>query len=35
MQNAQQLARYLLTLALDRGGSDNITIVIARAPQAA
>jgi protein phosphatase len=33
MQNAEQLARDLHKLALDRGGSDNITIVIARAPQ--
>jgi serine/threonine protein phosphatase PrpC len=33
MQNAEQLSRDLLKLALDRGGSDNITIVVARAPQ--
>ncbi len=32
---AEPLARQLLAMALDRGGSDNITIVIARAPQRA
>lgn len=31
MQNSEQLARDLLQLALDRGGSDNITIITARA----
>ena len=30
--SAEQLARDLLQLALDRGGSDNITIVVGRAP---
>jgi PPM family protein phosphatase len=30
--SAEQLGRQLLELALDRGGSDNISIVIARAP---
>jgi len=32
MQGAEQLCRDLLQLALDRGGSDNITIIAARAP---
>jgi serine/threonine protein phosphatase PrpC len=32
MQGAEQLCHDLLQLALDRGGSDNITIVVARAP---
>jgi protein phosphatase len=32
VQNAEQLTRDLLQLALDRGGSDNITIIVARAP---
>jgi serine/threonine protein phosphatase PrpC len=32
MKSAEQLARDLLDLALDRGGSDNITIIVARAP---
>lgn len=32
MRSAEQVARDMLTLALDRGGSDNITIVIGRAP---
>jgi protein phosphatase len=30
--SAEQLSRDLLQLALDRGGTDNITIIVARAP---
>lgn len=32
VKSAEQLCRDLLQLALDRGGSDNITIIAARAP---
>lgn len=32
MTSSEQLARTLLDLALERGGSDNITIIAARAP---
>lgn len=32
VQSAEQLCRDLLQLALDRGGSDNVTIIAARAP---
>ncbi|MFN2571729.1 MAG: PP2C family serine/threonine-protein phosphatase [Gemmatimonadales bacterium] len=32
VQSAEQLSRDLLQLALDRGGSDNITVLAARAP---
>lgn len=32
MKSAEQLAKELLELALSRGGSDNITIITARAP---
>jgi serine/threonine protein phosphatase PrpC len=32
IQSAEQAARDLLKLALDRGGTDNITIVLGRAP---
>ena len=32
VQNAEQLCRDLLELALERGGTDNITILVARAP---
>ena len=32
MTSSEQLCRTLLTTALDRGGSDNITIIAARAP---
>jgi serine/threonine protein phosphatase PrpC len=31
MESSEQLCRALLVLALDRGGSDNITVLIARA----
>ena len=32
VESAEQLGRLLLQMALDRGGSDNISIIIARAP---
>lgn len=32
MTSSEQVSRDLLNLALDRGGTDNITIVVARAP---
>jgi serine/threonine protein phosphatase PrpC len=32
IQSAEQMSRDLLQLALDRGGSDNITIIVGRAP---
>jgi serine/threonine protein phosphatase PrpC len=32
MQSAEQVSRDLLQLALDRGGSDNITLIVVRAP---
>jgi len=32
MQSAEQVCRTLLDLALERGGSDNITILVGRAP---
>lgn len=32
MRTAEQISRDLLQLALDRGGSDNVTIIAARAP---
>ncbi len=32
MTSSEQLSRSLLEMALERGGSDNITIVAARAP---
>jgi len=31
MQSAEQVCKSLLQLALDRGGSDNITLVVGRA----
>jgi protein phosphatase len=33
MQSSEQVARELLELALERGGSDNITLIVACAPQ--
>ncbi len=35
MTSSEQLCRKLMEMALERGGSDNITIVAGRAPQAA
>ena len=32
MQSAEQVSSALLKLALDRGGTDNVTIVVGRAP---
>ncbi len=32
MQSSEQLCRTLLGMALERGGSDNITVIAARAP---
>ncbi len=32
MRSAEQMSRDLLQLALDRGGTDNVTIIVARAP---
>ncbi|HJU88735.1 MAG TPA: protein phosphatase 2C domain-containing protein [Gemmatimonadaceae bacterium] len=32
MRSSEQVCRQLLDLALDRGGTDNITVVVARAP---
>jgi len=32
LQSAEQVSRDLLQLALDRGGSDNITLIVGRAP---
>ena len=32
MQSSEQLCRTLLDMALERGGSDNITLIAARAP---
>jgi len=32
MESAEQVCRALLDLALERGGSDNITVLVGRAP---
>jgi serine/threonine protein phosphatase PrpC len=32
MKSSEQVAKDLLELALERGGTDNITIIAARAP---